>query len=315
MERINILITGCGGDIGQSIGKALKGFPLLDKMYGTDLHKKHAGIFIFDQCHIIERASSPDYLSVLAALVARLEVDVVIPVTEYELEFFAQHKLDKVGDALLVKPNDHIIGIGLDKWNTVNTLKELGLPSPVTSLADDLEQGQPFPAIVKSRTGSGSKQVVKVADQAELDLYLKLIPNAIVQECIPDIQGEYTCGLFRSKEGITRFIILKRELLGGFTGYAEVVRDPRIESLLKSIAESLKLEGSINVQLRLDGDDPKVFEINPRFSSTVYFRHLMGFTDVIWSLEDVLGLPLASYMPVKSGTRIYKGFMEYISES
>ena len=57
---------------------------------------------------------------------------------------------------------------------------------------------------------------------------------------------------------------------------------------------------------------PKVFEINPRFSSTVLFRYLFGFKDLEWSINDLLGITLDSYNPPEVGSKFYKGFNEYI---
>ena len=40
-------------------------------------------------------------------------------------------------------------------------------------------------------------------------------PDFIVQEYLDGNGGEYTCGLFRSKNGVIRTIIIKRKLTGG----------------------------------------------------------------------------------------------------
>ena len=56
-----------------------------------------------------------------------------------------------------------------------------------------------------------------------------------------------------------------------------------------------------------------VFEINPRFSSTVLFRHLLGFKDVIWAIEAQMNNSIESYSPPSVNTKFYKGFSEYIS--
>ena len=126
--------------------------------------------------------------------------------------------------------------------------------------------------------------------------------------------GEFTCGLYRSASGTVRAIILKRELIGGFSGYGEVIENPQIEALLIELAEKLELRGSINVQLRISNGKPVVFEINPRFSSTVLFRHMLGFQDLVWAVEERLGLSLSPYQGVQSGCKFYKGFQEYISK-
>ena len=46
-KRLNVLVTGCGGDIGQSIGKILVTNSLFHKVIGADLSNDHAGKFIF----------------------------------------------------------------------------------------------------------------------------------------------------------------------------------------------------------------------------------------------------------------------------
>ena len=83
-------------------------------------------------------------------------------------------------------------------------------------------------------------------------------------------------------------------------------------ALLEKLAVKLNLVGSINVQLRITDNSPKVFEINPRFSSTVLYRHLFGFEDLIWSIEDRLGLELSDNRQNVTGRKIYKGYEEYI---
>jgi len=166
--------------------------------------------------------------------------------------------------------------------------------------------------ILKSRTGSGSSNVSIVNEFETFQLIKKSNPNFIVQEYLEGDNGEFTCGVFRSTDGTIRNIIFKRELMGGFTGYGEVVENESIENILEEIARKLNLIGSINVQLRLTQRGPMVFEINPRFSSTVRFRDLFGFKDVLWSIEDKLKMPLSNYQANSVGKKLFKGFNEYI---
>jgi len=74
----------------------------------------------------------------------------------------------------------------------------------------------------------------------------------------------------------------------------------------------LELIGAINVQLRMKDNEPYIFEINPRFSSTVGFRHRMGFQDFLWSIEHALGLQISDYTPPPIGTKIYRVGQEII---
>jgi carbamoylphosphate synthase large subunit len=56
--------------------------------------------------------------------------------------------------------------------------------------------------------------------------------------------------------------------------------------MCSKIAEALDVHGSINVQSKLSAHGPMIFDINPRFSSTVLLRHQIGFHDVVWSIEE-----------------------------
>jgi carbamoyl-phosphate synthase large subunit len=129
------------------------------------------------------------------------------------------------------------------------------------------------------------------------------------QLILPEDQ-EYTCGLYRTRDGEVRTIVFRRWLQDGLTYAAEVAEVPAIEDLLVRIAEVVDLRGSINVQLRLDADGPKVFEINPRFSSTVGFRHRFGYRDFVWSLLERRGLTVESYCPAPVGATLYRMTVE-----
>jgi carbamoyl-phosphate synthase large subunit len=128
---------------------------------------------------------------------------------------------------------------------------------------------------------------------------------------LPDTE-EYTCGIFKTGCGEIRTVVINRKLQGDVTGSGIVVQNDYIEKYLKQIAVLLDLQGSINVQLRLTERGPVAFEINPRFSSTVVFRHLMGFQDLIWSLKELRGLPLEPFRQITPGLKLYRGACEYI---
>jgi carbamoyl-phosphate synthase large subunit len=121
------------------------------------------------------------------------------------------------------------------------------------------------------------------------------------QEYLPGTKGEFTCGVYRCLDDSVRVVAMRRRLAAGVTAYAQVVHEESIEKLCKQIAESLNLRGSINIQLRiLEGRGPVVFEINPRFSSTVGMRHRIGFCDLIWSIQEQY-----SQVPADNAPNIY----------
>ena len=313
-KAVNILVTGCGGDIGQSIGKILSQSKYTHKLFGNDISDKNAGQFIYPNFSVGLPYTHPDYLKKMELFIEKNAIDIVIPMAEPELRFFSHHNiLDKIGRAKIIAANTLSLEVGFDKFKTAEFLQSKGLPFPITVMAKDIKAIETFPVILKSKTGSGSKDIHKIDTMDEFSFYTrKNLEDYVVQEFINDGDGEFTCGLFRSKQGEIRSLIFKRELEKGYSGYGEVVENSNITNLLENLADELKLVGSINVQLRLNKGTPMVFEINPRFSSTVYFRHLFGFEDLVWSIEDCLGYKLSDSRENATGRKFYKGFEEYI---
>jgi carbamoyl-phosphate synthase large subunit len=312
MRTYNILVTGCGGDIAQSIGKILKTYSNTGKLIGCDIHNDHAGHFIFHECFIVERVSSPHYNDSVVHLIKAHHIDIIIPSTEYELEYLLANEYSDIDNCIVIKPNDLAVQIGLDKFSTIKFLEENNLPFPKTLPLDQAAQLS-FPFIVKKRRGSGSKTVYKVNDEDTFALVNKVIGNAgICQEYLDSDNEEFTCAVYRSRAGVLRTIQFRRKLTGGYSGFGIVECEDSIDKLLIKVAQALNLIGCINIQLRLQNGIPKIFEINARFSSTVLFRHLFGYEDLIWSIQDALGHELNEYNPPKKGGKFYKGFQEYV---
>ena len=313
-KSFNILVTGCGGDIGQSLGKILVKSPYTKNLFGIDISDKNAAQFIYPNFSVGLPYTNTAYLQKLEAFVKDNAIDIVIPIAEPELRYFSENNiLDKIGNAKIITASAMALEVGFDKYKTAEFLKAEGLPFPKTDLAKGLKTIETFPVILKSRTGSGSKDIYKISSMDEFSFYTRNnIEDYVVQEFITDINGEFTCGLYRSSKGDIRSQIFKRELHGGYSGYGEVIENKTITNLLETLAMKLDLLGSINVQLRITDNSPKIFEINPRFSSTVLYRHLFGFEDLIWSIEDRLGMELSDYRQNAVGRKFYKGYEEYI---
>ena len=94
------------------------------------------------------------------------------------------------------------------------------------------------------------------------------------------------------KQKNLKFIQLMRKLKEGYTGWAKVVKNLKIEKQCKIIAKKIGFFGPANFQLILTKKGLMIFEINPRFSSTVLMRNYLGFTDLVWSIEEKFGLKL-----------------------
>jgi carbamoyl-phosphate synthase large subunit len=304
-----LLVTGCGGDIALSIARFVREDGLAERIVGADSRDEHPGFAFFDAVERLPPADDDDYLAMLDQAAARHAADLILPMSEAELgRLLAAGRIGS--DPRLLTANAEAVAVGLDKLETFRRLDAGGVSVPRTGIVGETEPVS-LPCIIKLRRGQGSKGVV-IAESWNVGHLTETRAGDLWQDYLPDATHEYTCGLFRSPETGTRSIVLRRQLVGGLTGSAIVVEDAGITAELDRIADILDLHGAINVQLRVHAGRPYVFEINARFSSTVGFRHRLGFRDFLWSLERATGKPISAWQPVPAGTRMFRVGQEII---
>ena len=285
---MKILLSGIGGDIAESIADILSTNIPGVQIVGIDSDLLKINVNLFDEYYECPPAKNVDYCNWLKDFLENRRFDFFIPTSEEELNKLAS--LNKV-DMDYLESLVQIVWVGkevtrmfLSKISTNQFLAELNLEPPkmyeLNSTIDPIK----FPIVVKPDKGRGSKNLFICNNDNELEAALVFVSDPIIQEYVADIENEYTCCVFRNLTGDIFVLILRRYLSGGLTCWVELVNDPQIEKTCKLIADKINLSGSINIQLRKKGERVAVFEINPRFSSTVLFRSVFGFNDVLWSL-------------------------------
>jgi carbamoyl-phosphate synthase large subunit len=281
------LITGIGGDISQGVATILRERRKEIRLIGVDTHSCHGGHKFVDHFEVVPAAIDVGYLSALEKIVREQQVDVVFPMTEPELAA-SRPLTGKVPGVHWITAGTCAIDAGLDKLKTARALAEFGLPVPWTI---PVNEGRPvsLPCILKNRFGSGSRSVFLVESDEDVDYLAARYPDAVFQEMLQPENREITCAVYRARDGRIATLQMLRRLTGGFTGWAKVIDDEGTSRMCNQIAEGLDLRGSMNIQLRLTDKGPRVFEINPRFSSTVLMRHRIGYTDVLWALAEAEG--------------------------
>lgn len=284
-----VLITAIAGDIAQGVATIVRAaFPKW-RLIGSDIHPRHGGNLFVDTLLEAPRADAPGYDAWLDDVVGREGVDIVIPMSEAELLHLSGNRIVEELGAKFIMANAKAIEVGSDKLWTAQYLGSIGCERPWTIPAEEFDATTPLPCIFKPRRSAGSKGIFICSSAAEVQFHRAGHPPAVLQELLLPAEKEVTCAIFRCAKGKTAVLQLLRSLVGGFTGWAQVIDEPEINEQCTRLAEALDLRGSINAQLRLTDRGPRIFEINPRFSSTVFMRHLMGFQDVVWSLQEALG--------------------------
>lgn len=306
---MKFLVSGVAGDIGFGVGRILRSCRSDATLHGMDIHENHAGECVFDSCVVAPPASSADYINWVGSYAKQNEIDFFIPTSEAEIKRLASESIDSIGGAQILLTNRLTIDKSLDKHVCLKFLAEHGLAVPKNGLIGKNEPSS-YPVIVKPRSGQGSKGLLTIDNSIAFgNLEVK---GAVWQEYLLPDDEEYTCPVYRSPNAGTRILVLKRKLQGGLTGSGEVVEIESIKNYVHSIADTLNLNGVMNVQLRLTSKGPLLFEINPRLSSTLVFRDKLGFCDLRWWLIDKLRLPMPEYDAPLPGTKFYRGAQEYI---
>ena len=283
-----ILITGIGGDIAQAAAKIIRearpGYVLI----GTDIHDHHCGGLFVDESHVLPAAANPGYAAYLDEILSRHSVDIVIPMTEPELSIISASTRPWCRPVQWIHAGAKAIAVGIDKLLTAQTLHGFGIEIPWTL---PIAEAGPHavPCIVKGRFGSGSRSVFVLRHLDDVPYFRRNMPDGIFQELLEPADKEVTCAVFRTSEGEVLTLQLLRTLTGGLTGWAEVIDDTRVTELCRTVANKLDVSGCINIQLRITAYGPRIFEINPRISSTALMRHLLGFQDVVWAIDEAEG--------------------------
>jgi carbamoyl-phosphate synthase large subunit len=289
----NCYISSVGGDIAQSVIRIISQTYPRAYLFGTDIQIENPGYYLVSKFATSPAASCSNYLSWLSEFLANNNIEFFVPINENELLSLAKlsdfELKSLLGDTRIIWPGKLVVETFSSKKSTQSFLQQHGIQNPRLYLDfKDLTEYD-FPLVVKPDFGAGSRNILVCHTDSELNAALTLFPSSVVQKHIGDPMNEFTAAVFRCASGLAKVIVFRRTLSGGTTSWARVVQNQEFDEICLRIAEAINLNGSINIQFRIDSGQPSIFEVNGRFSSTVQMRHLLGFRDVLWSLGDLSG--------------------------
>lgn len=306
---MKILITAANSDISIGIARIVKSCFKDALLVGVAPDGDYPATYFFDHFEAVPLVSAGDaYKQSLEAVIKKHQINFLIPTSETEINFFNKNQYQPISNILI--NNAELLANCLDKYQTYLWLNAIGVPVPETHLlSDDFAQDIQHPVVIKPRSSAGSKNMHYVSNREHFAVIKKMYAttsnNFVVQREVGTKDQEYTCALWRFNSDF-RYIALKRKLLGGLTGEAEMIDNAIISTVLAKIADKIHGDFFINVQLRMDNNVPFVFEINPRFSSTIVMRHKLGFQDVVWSLLVSFKHSIAQYVSPPIGTKVFR---------
>lgn len=285
----NILVTGAGALLGQGILRLLQIASFDKKIFTADPDPRSSGHWLGDYALTIPKVSEDGYVDAIKKIIIEHKIDAVLVGTDVELPI-----LSKIKDSILneynckiIVSNEDVISIANDKFLTADFLKKNEFPFPFSVMANDksnlqeIEAKLGFPLFAKPFDGARSLGIKKILNHEELMEIYHPKSNLVVQQYLPESDGEYTSGCIVLDGKCKVIVTLKRDLRDGNTYRAyRDAETSKYDSLIKPIAEKLKAEGPVNFQFRILNGRPIIFEINGRFSGTTPLRHFFGFNEV-----------------------------------
>ena len=290
MGKKKILVTAMGGDIGNSYARSVFGEEF--SIIGCDMNPLFCPNASIEQFFQVPPASLvEDYLNAVKGIIEKAGVDLIVPISEPEIQAFHDHRrIWSSWDAKVLINNELILDNFLDKYKTVQYLGSIGFKVPKTYLLKDYQYQLDFPMIIKPVKSCGSKGVEKVDSDTDINYYMqKDNGEYLIQEYLGSDDQEYTTGIFSDGKN-TASITFKRKLgRGGTSTEVTLIESKVMDAMAENLAHKIHLIGSINIQTRLCDGEFIPFEINPRYSSTLGFRKQFGFSDCLWWPRISLG--------------------------
>ncbi|CUJ56063.1 ATP-grasp domain-containing protein [Achromobacter xylosoxidans] len=300
---MNILITGAGSVMGQSIYKALAmydfGEPL--NIHFANSEELGAGRFFslptapVVQKPIFPLAADSGYLDHLKQYVADHNIDIVFAGTQHELAKISAYRDESLKAATI---SSKIAEICMDKVRTSSVLSRHSIRVPFTCTLEEYLASEQFngPVVVKPNHSSSSRSIFRLDGKSEaqrlVDEQVLRSASFLVQERLEG--DEYTCGCYVDRyTGDINTIIFRRTLTpDGATSYGEIVQSPTIQQYVTNVGRALVAEGMdfghVNVQLILTETGPVLFEINGRLSSTEASKAHYGYNSCAAFVSNIV---------------------------
>lgn len=291
-KKLNVLVTGAGNGVGQSIIKSLKISKFNLNIIAADINVFSSGLYVCNKSLIIPKVEEKNSKAKFVKILKNNKINILFIGSEFEIDFFSKNKnyFEKKTKILICISDNKIIKIGNDKFETIKFLKRNNIPYPKTFIPKvknfkNTTKLIKFPLILKDRFGTSSKNVFLIKNIKELKKKIYFLKKPIIQEYLGKNKSEifdeeYTCSFFSSiDKKIYGPFLSQRSIKYGTSWILRSVENNDLKKLMLNIAKKINFIGSINIQLKKHQNKFIPFEINPRFSGTTSLRAALGFNE------------------------------------
>ena len=296
--KINILITSVSKKVWlvQAFKDALKQGNLEGNIVSLDSNFLSAGFYVSDKHYVVPSSSGKTFISKVMDICIREDIKLIIPTRDGELLVFSESKkqFKEQGVEIMVSDKE-IINICRDKYKFFEFLSANNIATPNTILPKQVDfSNMTYPLIIKSRRGSGSKDLFKAKNKKELKFFIDYIDDPIIQDYIDG--KEYTVDLFSNfQKKVLSVVVRERiETFHGESYKGKTVKEMDIIRIAKNVAEKLGTIGHITLQFIKNDSVIKLIEINPRFGGGAALGIKAGSNTPLFLLKLIAGKKIES---------------------
>jgi len=235
-------------------------------------------------------SDSPEhYVSVLKHECKKREIDIIIPLMDFELAILADHRehFNAMGTEVVVS-SPEVIRSTLDKQLCWYFCEQHGLDMPDTWFSGQSTNRDKTPLISKRTLGSGSEDLAILKCKEEIP---DLVPeDFLFQEMV--VGQEYGIDVLNGMEGEFLHCCARRKISmrHGETDKAEVVYDELFDEIGRSISEIFRHIGNLDIDFIIDSSGKVFFiDFNPRFGGGYPFTRAAGFDYLRAIIENLVG--------------------------
>jgi len=314
MHKKNVLISGGGGSpfpyIFDSLGDKYN-------LFVTDANPVIKLIYPDQRIITVPLVGEKNYSAVISLLIKKHQIEYYIPLIDKEI-LKALSLAREIPTLKVISPSLKFVQLCLNKNRLMEILSQLGISRVDTKLATDINRRSKCPLFLKPIMGTGSRGARKVLNYNQFEAYFVFegyrAKDVMAQEYLTG--DEYTVSVVANNLNRLMALVPKKIIVKkGITQQAVTEKSEIIESACRKIVEQLQPAGPFNVQLRIVKGEVKIFEINPRFSTTAILTCEAGVNEFDLCIENYNSKSVEYIDNWKQGLHLFRRWESCFYES
>lgn len=306
---MRILVTSIGSFSADCVISSLKNEHFI---VGCDIYPAEWHVVSKDcnKTYQVPYSAHPDYISQIIKICIDEKIDILLPLTDPEVDVLNSHRDDFSSQGTLICiPPSGCIEIARNKYAICSMFETDELVHvPHFCKSNEIPISFPFPAIAKPINGRSSEGLFFISSLEDSYLVQRK-SNYIIEEYLEG--NVITVDYLRDSQG-NDCSISREELIRTKNGAGLTVRlfnDDELKKAVSHIGKRLNVKGCINMEFIFCKGAYYLIDINPRFSAGIAFSKLAGYDIVNNCLNCFMNLKIMPNVPVKEQIA-YKRYIE-----